>query len=1250
VAGELGREERVGPWLVRLGAETSAALDPGDGQVTWLPGGVARWFWDAPRSRFLGARHEAGAAPQLVSFTADAGLAELLDVAARTLTAGEDRVYVVTERDALLALDPHGWATLWQVELPRRVDVAPTLLDTDGDGAPDRVLLLDSHGGARLIAADDGARVAEVQLPGPVGYAPALLEGTQPPTLLVGCSDGWLVRLRVSSDALEEDARVRLDAPITAAPALFRDGTTEAATHVAVATDAAGLNAWTVGLDALVWAAGPPEPAASPRGEVVAHDFDGDGADELAVFWHAPAPARRSWVFSPRGRRLLPLRGGPLAALPGGPAAAEASTVRAWGRWDSLPDPEPRDVEHVIRNLLVGAWVRAYEDAVALPWTAGRRFREYLDARLGELPPHLVEAVAELEERAGPERQAAIDRQLDELGLRGAAATEAKRRHDPANAIPLRPIDPQRLVREVQAYRPTARSLDRLLESIRTIEPPASPPERALEVRTLSGLQEARGWSGLTGEGAALEAQLELAQPETLDLILDHRVHETAGWGFALVTLTRDGEPVVERYAPPTGTPRSERFPLGELGAGTHTIRLQLDGPSGTPYELLALRLIPSGEAATASAGADPAQLELEGDQGRAHLAGPWLIFPGAASALRLADGTLLALPAGVERCLWDDARDGFLATLREPPRLATFTPGEPPQVLAAIEVRGLAVSAAVVYAVTQDRELLALDPRQPAPPRWRIPLPERVDVDPLLFDADGDGAPDRVLVIGAQGAALLVAAEDGAELARAHVGGPVRYPPALLGSVATPAELVVACTNGQLTRLTVSPQRLDPHLGCLLDSAITAPPVLFRDGSRPTATHVAVATDQAGLNALSVGLSEVLWAAGPPLERAALRGQVVALDADGDGADELAVSWSTRRGETQAALFSTDGKRLQSLGWGQLWPIPRGLVLVSGATVRIRARVAPLGDPEPADRNRVDRNLIAGAWRRAYEDTAELPWAIGQLYLEFLSAHVPQPDPELLAKLEAAKSKHQGQLMVDGLARIERMGLASPEKKAAIQALVEATNAAEAPPLDPQRLLERLQRYRPSARSLDRLSRALALRPPPAPPMEHEGLTQTTDSELPAGLTWPEGWRDQRFCLWFDDQQPPSRPPLARGLTLRAAKLEAGGRQGAGGWLEASFELERAEPLDLILRHRAADRDGWGFTQVTITLDGEPVSEGYAPPAAAYAVEGFSLGRLTAGKHTVRIAIDPQAPTPYELLELRLEPPPPPADSDEPR
>jgi serine/threonine protein kinase len=559
----------AGPFvLVRSRQEAWRAVDARDGgqTVLSLPPNTVRCYWDGPRERLLAL---AGTPPHVFGVSAQ-GTQDFGRADPRGLSAGPEKIYFANRRvTAVDANDPQ--RRIWKSKIPARIDHDPVLLDLDQDGDPDRVLVADCANQAFLFACRNGARVATLRLPGPVRYMPQILEiGPGWAEVLVACSDGNLVVLRATRRSLEPTAHYDLGAPFSAAAAVLRDaqGRPE---QIVTASTQLGLTSLTPQLDAVLWAAGPPADTGVvpfPRGDVVVADLDRDGVQEVACRWNHPQVGGGLWVFDAEGRPRVALDVERALRVPvPGLVSSAGARVSAWGPWEGLGDPLPLDFERVHRNVAAGAWQRVIVDAALLP------------GREGALLLALAQQALRRRHRVDPAQLFEVVKRVG--GTRRLSRPAMNR----LLAVVNRRLNPPRL---------DAKAL-----------PSAGPWEGgpALGVTFDEGEPPRVNGLTLTSEGSqrflrrfgpdeALTARFRLEAAASYGLVLDHRALEDFDWGFTTVRIELDGQAVVEEWAPPTQR-LAERFPLGRLSAGEHTLVIRVGEVSPTPWELRTLSLEP---------------------------------------------------------------------------------------------------------------------------------------------------------------------------------------------------------------------------------------------------------------------------------------------------------------------------------------------------------------------------------------------------------------------------------------------------------------------------------------------------------------------------------------------------------------------------------------------------------------------------------------------------------------------------------
>ena len=551
----------AGPYAVlRARGEPWRAVDVrGDAeQALTLPPGSEACFWDAARERLLVL---AGEPAHLLAVDADEQVTDLGAWAPRAASGDPERIYLAGKR--LVALDAAAPERVaWQVDDLGRLDHAPLPLDLDGDGLPERLLVVDCAGLAALFDPTDGARLAEWSLPGPVRDRPVLLSGSD--DVLVACSDGSLVRLRVEARALEPVASLDLGSALTAAPAVARDRA-GAPTQVGLATADLGLVVVTPALE-LLWATGPPAERGdllAPRGDLVAVDLDRDGHAEWCSHWRNPRGKGGGglWVFDDQGRPRATLAPGrALAVSAPGLVNLSGGRAMAYGPWTSLPAPRPVDFERAVRNALVGAWERVAADAPALG-DAGR-------ALLG------LAAMAQ-------QRPTSVSRR------EVVALVDWIERSRPTPILAS-----QRLVQAVGGQRSPVAPPERPVGSVPWKKGPArgawfygrDKPPRVNGLRLTSRARRQR--SNWLGPLQTFRAEFSLDAPAAVTLRLRHRAILAFDWGYAAIGIEVDDRVVVGEWAAPATGRLEERFELGRLDAGDHTLVLRVAEVSPTPYEV----------------------------------------------------------------------------------------------------------------------------------------------------------------------------------------------------------------------------------------------------------------------------------------------------------------------------------------------------------------------------------------------------------------------------------------------------------------------------------------------------------------------------------------------------------------------------------------------------------------------------------------------------------------------------------------
>ena len=383
---------------------------------------------------------------------------------------------------------------------------------------------------------------------------------------------GWGVRdpelqvLRVWSEALSVERGCDLGSPLIGAPALAGD-------RIYVTSAEAGLQALSVDLETVHWAVKPDSlVAAAPRSGPVLVDIDRDGEQELAVRWldmRSPTgPEFALWLFSARGEPLRELDVAYPAAFAGGHTlyTGQLDLVRALGPWRRAGEPRPLSLDLVARQLAGGAWARAYDDAERLGPRADL-LRALASEQLGGTPPALDPAQVSLE--------------LDLFFSRYrppytvADALLAPRGHTvsfpPAGRLVPVTTDP------LPDGAPRSATL-------RKLQPPRS---NGLSFACTNPV--APSW---LGGSEALAVEFTVDEPGDHTVTLRHRTVQSHHWGHAEVTITLDGQPVCT-WLPPLESAREERFALGHLAPGAHTLRFDVERRSATPYMLKAIWIEP---------------------------------------------------------------------------------------------------------------------------------------------------------------------------------------------------------------------------------------------------------------------------------------------------------------------------------------------------------------------------------------------------------------------------------------------------------------------------------------------------------------------------------------------------------------------------------------------------------------------------------------------------------------------------------
>jgi serine/threonine protein kinase len=377
---------------------------------------------------------------------------------------------------------------------------------------------------------------------------------------------------------------------------------------------------------------------------------------------------------------------------------------------------------------------------------------------------------------------------------------------------------------------------------------------------------------------------------------------------------------------------------------------------------------------------------------------GPWILaHQGEAGWLAFREDALgarpVTLPGGAGRFSWDPRAKLLycrvhaenLALSADGVRFVPYDVGV-----------GVARLGDSVVVATEDGSLRALDPAAPDPPLWTTELQRQLGVPPLPLDLDFNGHADHLLVCSLDADAWLLDAAGAIKATLALPGGSFETPQ-LLSAAPGESEVLVACGQGALVRVVVRADRLSVAGRLDLSEPLEGSPLIVRQEGR--APWIAVTAHCIGLALLPADLSELAW-----VGRRATPGEFglcgpAAVDLDGDGRPELAMSRMKEGGAAWVEVYSLEGEWVTRLEAGEhdvrLVPGEGKQLVAAGRQLYAWGswRALPVGAPGPPLQERVWGSLAGQAWKAAKRGALEIGGLEGQVYHALVARHLGEGD-----------------------------------------------------------------------------------------------------------------------------------------------------------------------------------------------------------------------------------------------------------------
>ncbi|MDC3379054.1 hypothetical protein OAX78_02080, partial [Planctomycetota bacterium] len=467
--------------------------------------------------------------------------------------------------------------------------------------------------------------------------------------------------------------------------------------------------------------------------------------------------------------------------------------------------------------------------------------------------------------------------------------------------------------------------------------------------------------------------------------------------------------------------------------------------------------------------------------------------------------------------------------------------------------------------------------------PKWELSLTGRVETEPVGLDLDADGRADHIAAGTTTGEVVLVRLRDGEVVGRLSAGGPLGAAGIEPLRRPTPRgqEILIASRNGALRVAEASSVGLRVKTEIDYGAPLCGQPVVLRD--RAGTPLLVVGSTHNGLVGWRLDGS-LAWATGL-VDAAVPRGGVTAVDMDGDERQEIAVSMCARSEGTISffvAVYDQEGRLRRKFPMGeQTYVLGNGVgrrLIAEGASELVAlGPFDELGPPQPPTLETVAHNVLAGAYAAARAAASKLPPSFEANTLAALAAwHLDDRKP--LQALMATRS-HDVQRLASAIAN----GMAPSA----------AQEAAFLAPL------------------------GLTPHPRPSPPPSY-----------PPSVSVPGVVRGADF----------SADPIATtDVTVRSVGLRTGGLIGSDGWVEMEFLLEAEQELSLALHHQSYVDYRTHWSPLGVFLNGGPVVPFWSSHDRG-STDRFSLGKLAAGMHKVRVATG-ESLTLWRVYDMRLIP-----------
>jgi serine/threonine protein kinase len=577
--GRAGRLRRVGPHLLIRSSSHRGwiALDSKTGAVgdwDWIKSWD--WAWDAKRKRILGIFGDEvftvieGKKVVLAQIPGPISIAASPEAVVVGTTSGKLCLFQPEERKIILRRSTN---------LGSRLEASALLLDLDGDSATDHFLVVQASGQASLSTLNpEEGQVHEmlpfcVRLP-LVPLAREARGGVLP--VLVTCSDGTLVRLRVEPGRLSVERTLKLSTVPRLGSAVAYDSKGDASAILVGAFD--GVVCVAPGLERVEWNASQcgmfPEPPGTLLGLDVV-DMDQDGRAEVAAAWGRRGGRPLStevYLYTQKGESFAPpllLEGRSYLATagPGQLAAAGIKSALSWGPWRA-GGRAPRDKAWLQRLARAANW-KGLESAARELGPPGAVWAAYARWYLGDTAPlnqfgdeHTAPMI-EGTIKVGPTGRETIDLLLRAIG-----------QSVPRSKLPT--LEPASVVGPFKEGPPlSARWVKGGLET------------RGVTVEVAGGSPSRRN---MLGEGGTVRLMFTLPLERHLELRINHACLLSNLYGYAAITLRLDKKQVGWHFEL-NEEARWDRFPLGLVSAGEHEIRIEVHDSSRTLYHLSQMRV-----------------------------------------------------------------------------------------------------------------------------------------------------------------------------------------------------------------------------------------------------------------------------------------------------------------------------------------------------------------------------------------------------------------------------------------------------------------------------------------------------------------------------------------------------------------------------------------------------------------------------------------------------------------------------------